>query len=177
METPLIIELPCQTRSGRESSSIEPLSRQNGQFKNKIGVEMVRQVLLENNVPCFIDDNNNLNFKDGKTSEIRTSFASFNGGRKNFWFNQIRPNINNWDYLHLVCVHPDKVEVYEYTKYEALELCKDAAGLDHIGQEGQLLAINVFQSKNRATYWKLDCYGKKIAEFSTNKIRLKHETK
>lgn len=172
METPLIIDLPNQVRSGWESSTIEPLSRQTGQFKNRIGAEIVKHVLTEQNVSCFVDENNNLNFKENKVSEIRTSFASINGNRKTFWFNQIRPKLDNWSYLHLVCIHPEKVEVYEYTKYETLELCKDAAGLDHIGQDGDLLAISVFQTKNKGNYWKLDCYGKKIAEFSTNKIKL-----
>jgi hypothetical protein len=86
--------------------------------------------------------------------------------------------MNNWTHLHLVCVHPEKIEVFEYTKDECLELCANASGLDHIGQTGSLLAINVVQSTEKGTYWKLDCFGKKIAEFPTSQIKLNfNETK
>lgn len=175
MKSTFIINVPTKSRNGWAGSNIEPLVKQTGQFKNRIGAEIVKQTLNEQNVPCCIDENGNLNFKDNKVSEIRTAFASFQGERKTFWFNQIRPKLDNWSHMHLVCVHPEKVEVYELTKYEVLELCKEAAGLDHIGQDG-LLAIKVSQGKHKGDYWKLDCYGKKITEFSTEKIKL-NETK
>ena len=178
MNSSLSIKLPSSVKTGWEDSNIAALANQSGQFKSKLGAEIVQTSLAEKGISCFITDNGNLNFGSKYVSEIRTAFASIQNNRKSFWFNQIRPKVENWTHLHLVCVHPEKVEIYEYTKEEILALCEDAAGLDHIGQEGDLLAVNVYQpinvyhSRKKGNYWKLECYGKKVSEFSTDKIQL-----
>lgn len=178
MNSSFSIKLPSQVKLGWETSNIAALANQNGQFKSKVGAEIVQAALTEKGISCSITENGNLCFGSKYVSEIRTSFASINSNRKSFWFNQIRPKMNDWTHLHLVCVHPEKVEIYEYTREEILALCEDAAGLDHIGQEGDLLAVNVYQpinvyhSRKKGNYWKLECYGKKVTEFSTNKIQL-----
>lgn len=127
--------------------------------------------MVQQEIPCTITKNNNIAFKSNYISEVRTSFASIDSKKKTFWFNQIRPEMNNWTHLHLVCVHPEKIEVYQYTKEETLELCKDAKGLDHIGQEG-LIAINVNTEED---YWKLDCYGKFLGDLDTTEIKIINE--
>jgi hypothetical protein len=169
------VQVPNQIKNGWEDSPIKILANQSGQFKSKFGTEIVKSFFEEKGISFSTDKNENVIFNGTCVSEIRTSFASIQKNTKTFWFNQIRPKVDNWTHLHLVCVHPDKIEVYEYSKEECLELCKGAPGLDHVGQKGNLLAIKVLQNKQSGNYWKLDCYGKFIGSIPTNQINLVNE--
>jgi hypothetical protein len=172
MQSDLVIQLPTAFNVNWERSSIFPLLQQSGQFKNKIAARVVEQSLQENQIPCVIDEYNNVKFGSNYQSEVKIAFAKFKGNKREFWFNQIHPNVNNWTHIHLMCVHPEMVEVYQFTKEECLQLCEDASGLSHTGQEGDLLAVHVHQTENGGTYWKLDCYGTLLTNFSTNKLKL-----
>lgn len=165
-------KIPNKTKEGWENSPIKSFLKQSGQFKNRVGTKIVSELLKQQEIDCSITKHGFISFDGNHLSEIRTSFASVHKNKKTFWFNQIRPKINNWTHMHLVCVHPEKIEVYQYLKEECISLCEDASGLDHIGQEGELLAINVTTEKD---YWKLDCYGKFLGEISTSQIKIINE--
>lgn len=166
------LTIPKNIKKGWEQSPIKSLIKQSGQFKNKVGTKIVEEVLKERKISYTVTKTGFVIFNGKNTSEIRTSFATFHQNKKTFWFNQIRPNINNWSHIHLVCVHPEKIEVYQFSKEECLSLCEDTSGLDHVGQEGDLLAIQV---TTESDYWKLDCYGKLLAEIPTTKIKILNE--
>jgi hypothetical protein len=175
MKTNLVIEVPVKIKKGWSNSPIKDIVNQSGQFKNKFGTKIVEAVLDEKEISHYLDKNENVIFGDNCVSEIRTAFASIQGKTKTFWFNQIRPNVKNWTHLHLVCVHPEKIDVYQYSKEDCLELCRTSPGLDHIGQDGDLLAIKVQDNEKIGTYWKLDCYGTHMGQISTNLISVVNE--
>lgn len=175
MKNDLLIKIPSFAKFGWEASSIFPLLYQTGQFKNKFASKVVKQSLDEKGISSTIDENNNIKFGNGFQSEVKIAFAKIKGNRKEFWFNQIRPNLDNWTHIHLMCVHPELIEIYQYNREECISLCQDATGLSHTGQEGHLLSVHVHQCGERGNYWKLDCYGNLLANFSTDKIKLIHD--
>jgi hypothetical protein len=172
MQQEIAIKIPHTTRPGWADSTLYPLLNQSGQFKNKLAAELVKVALSEQGISCAVDEFNNVLFGQGNQSEIKIAFAKIQGIKREFWFNQIRPNLNNWSHIHFVCVHPNKIDIYQFTKENCLQLCEEAQGLSHTGQN-DLKAVKVYQKSNNSmsgNYWKLNSFSDLQMRINPNRI-------
>ena len=119
----ITLTLPTQkVKTGWEGSPLLPLQQTVNQHKGSFGTYVVKQVLEAQGETCsVISDRGDLDTTKGR-SEVKAAFASYTGHGWQLWWNQVRPEQEGWELLHLVGFMADQVLVWELTKEQFLAL-------------------------------------------------------
>jgi hypothetical protein len=157
----ITLQLPIQeTKKGWEGSPLVSITRLNNQHKGSLGTSVVKQVMEAAGETCkVISDRGDLDTSKGR-SEVKFATATYtSNSSESFWWNQVRPKQEGWDYLHLVGFARDRVLVWELTKEEFLSL-GSVVGDGHVEGEGAgtLKEVKVVKNSRTDTIALLDEY-------------------
>ena len=137
----ITLQLPIQeTKKGWEGSPLVSITRLNNQHKGSLGTSVVKQVMEAAGETCkVISDRGDLDTSKGR-SEVKFATATYtSNSSESFWWNQVRPKQEGWEYLHLVGICRDRVMVWELTKEQFMSLT-DIVGDGHVeGDSGDTL--------------------------------------
>ena len=156
------LSLPTnKIKKGWEGSLLLPLTQVTNQHKGSFGTYVVKQVLeFLYGITCtVISDRGDLDTSKGR-SEVKCAFASYTSGTsEEFWWNQVRPKQEGWEYLHLVGFARDRVLVWELTREQFLSL-GNIVGEGHVEGEGAgtLKEVKVKRNSRTDTISLLDSY-------------------
>ena len=157
----ITLQLPKQdTKVGWEGSPLLPLQQTNNQHKGSFGTYVVKQVLEQNGVTCkVISDRGDLETSKGR-SEVKCAFSSHTGAGFQLWWNQVRPQQDGWQLLHLVGFTPDSIMVWELTREQFLSLGDVFVKNGHVSgeEDGSLKEVKVRKNSKTDTVALLNCY-------------------